>query len=232
MKTMKAGQLLDNVAVAGNKVRKASKGGEVFYYKPTILTNILPNGGFETNIAGWFSNCPGMARVAQPIPIHNETGSWVGRVSGNFNASQGGPEGNRMHITITPNLPVVEGHIYYIRGLMRKGDTTTTAVEIHDGVPTSTVITPIISFTEIPIVDIWHRFDALWMADTNSFQLSMHVLHASGQDGTRQRVLWFDNFMVIDLTQSYGAGYELRNINLVRQIVSNLGGYWNGTVEY
>jgi hypothetical protein len=50
--------------------------------------------------------------------------------------------------------------------------------------------------------------------------------------GNNARTLWFDNFMCIDLTASYGAGFELKKIDQIRQIITNLNGFFGGTIEY
>ena len=178
------------------------------------LSNIIINGSFEVNTTGWAFSGTSDTRLALPSS-HGEYGAWCCGFSGNQNA-------NTIYSRIISALSIVSGRKYYIRALVRIGQTGY-ANQFSIGNGSATALTANLGQT-IGTANAWMLFDDVWTANSGTLQLQLNF---NGGNGNNARNHWFDNVMVVDLTNAFGAGNEASR-EKIREIVGDNGGYWDG----
>ena len=216
MATVFNGYEQKQAAVQGDTVSAIVKGGNiVFQYLPAEvkLTNKVANGSFETNTTAWSVSTGAISRITVPTPVHGEYGSWAGRMDAKLNGV--------FYIQVSTAISVVSGRKYYIRNQQRftYAGFNNVARYMNNG----TAFSPAITNT-IPTVNTWNILDGVWTANSATLQLRIEW---SGGNGNQQRGNDFDNIMVIDLTDAFGAGAE-PSAATMRSIVTKNGGYWDG----
>ena len=177
------------------------------------LTNIITNGSFEVNTTGWTFSGTSNTRLALPSS-HGEYGAWCCGFSGSQNAAT-------IYSRINPALSIVSGRRYYIRALVRVGQTGY-ANQFSIGNGNATALTANLGQT-IGTANIWMLFDDIWTASSGTLQLQLNF---NGGNGNNARNHWFDNVMAFDLTNAFGAGNEPSR-EKIRQIIGDNGGYWD-----
>jgi len=213
MDTIFNGQKQRFAYVQGRRVKSLYKGGNKIYQREMMtvtLTNLIPNGSFETNATVWTPSGGSIARSAL-TPAHGEFGSWMGNLTFNVN-------GNTF-ITLNPAIPTVVGRRYYIRSQIRHLNQS-----YQFGVSylnNTTALTPAMSIANM-VFNQWNLLDGIWTANATSLALRIQF---SGGNGNQSRSNVFDNIMVIDLTAAFGAGNE-PSLAEIRQIVRDNGGYF------
>ena len=219
------GKVIGECYAHGNRLRGMAKNGVQFFEKLYPLTNLITNGSFEANANGWSGNSAPQ-RVALPTPVHGEDGNWCGYFSGNVNTSAGGTLGTACFSDVTNNINTIIGNKYYLRCLVRIGNVNVIGAMFKNGTATNS---PVIG-TELPtpLINEWKLLDTIWTADLNTLHFSLHF---NPIPGNMARIYWFDDAMMINLTQAFDAGYE-PDLAKIREIVASKGGYWDGTTHY
>lgn len=200
----------------GHRITSLWKAGrQIFDYQPPPtppLTNLISNGSFEADTTGWTGSLT-LSRQALGVP-HGEFGSWRGQNAGTVNGAH--------WLQRSAALPVVSSRRYYLRA--RVATATATMGNIVQFANTTTALTGAPSLTLTP-VNSWQVYDMIWTANTASLTLRVNF---TGGSGNQARQGWLDNMMIIDLTDTFGAGNE-PDIEDIREVVADGGGYWDGT---
>jgi len=204
------------------------------------LTNIVTNGSFETNVAGWsgfMTNGQGTQSMLAPLrvannappPVHGETGSWC--------AEMGVKTQGLVYINPTTPIPTIVGHKYYVRARVSlRGSTvpgvTTGCTVIHGTtVPVRGVALPppLFDGLQTPNITDWNLIDTIWTADIAGLNMRF-IWQQTGNMGNNETYGRVDNIVMIDLTEHFGAGNE-PPLFAIRQGVRNVppNGWWDGT---
>ena len=204
------------------------------------LTNIVTNGSFETNVAGWsgfMTNQQGTQSTLAPIrvtnstppPVHGETGAWCAQI--------GVKTQGLVYINPTTPIPTIIGHKYYVRARVSlRGSTvpgvTTGCTVIHGTtVPVRGVALPppLFDGLQTPNTTGWNLIDTIWTADIAGLNMRF-IWQQTGNMGNNETYGRLDNVVMIDLTEAFGAGNE-PPLPAIRQGVLNTppNGYWDGT---
>jgi len=204
------------------------------------LTNIVTNGSFETNVAGWSgfmtnqqgtqsSLAPMRVTNATPLPVHGETGAWCVEIG---TKTQG-----VVYINPTTPIPTIAGHKYYVRAQVSlRGYTvpgvTTGCTVIHGiGVPIRGVALPppLFDGLQTPNIVDWNLIDTIWTADVSGLNMRF-IWQQTGNSGNNDTYGRVDNVVMVDLTEHFGAGNE-PPLFAIRQGVRNVppNGHWDGT---
>jgi len=225
------GKQINEMAWKGQRLRAAVTQGKVFYKKDITLVNMIANGSFESaSIANLTAN-GNPSRVALPS-VHGEYGAYCATYSGNVNSESGGPGGQSIFAAIGA-YNVVVGRKYYVRSMAMLGNANLTGASFFNGAaigsPGLSPNTPLpetaVGLTPMPTANTWYLMDYLWTANASTLNLSIHFSRVAGN---MARLWWLDNWMLIDVTTAFGAGYE-PNEPAMRGIVADMGGYFEGT---
>ena len=188
------------------------------------LTNLISNGGIETNTTGWasaggFSGT--VSRIAVPSPVHGEVGSWCLQSSGQFNSSQGGGV-NRIAVQLSTGISVTANHVYYIRAQVRAVANCTTCEINNNGTS--------IGHSMVDVgTNVWNLVDLIYVPAANT-TLQLRLQFGGATSGNNTTTLQVDNVMMIDLTTAFGAGSEPPD-SVIRNAILDytLKGFWDGT---
>ena len=213
MNTFFNGQKQSRAYIQGRRVKAVYVGGNKVFERAPItvtLTNLVPNGSFETDAAGWTPSHNIIQRSAL-TPQHGEFGSWMGQLTQTVN-------GNTF-ITLNPAIPTVSGRQYYIRSRNRHLNQSYQYNVAY--LNNTAALSPAISMNNM-VFNQWNLLDGIWTANASSLALRIQW---SGGNGNQLRNNAFDNIMVLDLTAAFGAGNE-PSLSEIRQIVNNNNGYF------
>lgn len=203
--------------IQGRRVSSIFKNGQqIFNYVPKSysLTNILSNGGFETNVTGWTSNFGGAqpTRIAVPTPVHGEVGSWCLQNTGTINGAH--------YVQLTTAQAITNGNRYYVRARVRFS--TAGFGNIMTFMNAATALAEIDAPTLT--VNQWTTIDGIWTANAATLQLRVNF---SGGNGNQLRTAQVDNVMLINLTTPFGS--DIPELNALKSAIFNVGGFWDGT---
>ena len=177
------------------------------------LTNLISNGGLETNSAGWTGSHT-LTRIVLPSALPSgEPGSQCGQVSGSVNGA--------IYAQLSSAIAVAPGRKYYIRAQVRHSSSG--YANICGVMNNATPVSPSIA-TPVMTVNTWNLLDGIWTANSASLQLRLNY---TGGSGNQSRTVQFDNVMVIDLTSDYGSGNEPA-LEDMRATVADGGYFWDG----
>ena len=202
----------------GLKVKGAIKNNVVFYRAESqaiSLTNMIPNGSFETNTTGWAGSGT-LSRIAVPAPVHGEFGSWCGQNAHKVNGAH--------YIQLSSALSgIVSGRKYYIRSRVRFAiNGYGNVIQFYNAA--NALANGVTAYT-MPAVNTWYVYDALWTApNANNVQLRFNFSNGSGNNDRTGQI---DNIMMLDLTTAFGAGNE-PDAATMKTLIENEG-YWDGT---
>jgi len=213
MNTFFNGQKQSRAYIQGRRVRSLYKGGSKIYQRELItvtLTNLIPNGSFESDITGWTPSHNVIQRNAL-APPHGEFGAWMGQLTHTVNGVT--------FITLNPAIPTVPGRRYYIRSQNRH---LNQAYQFNVAyMNNAAAFSPAISLNNM-VFNQWNLLDGIWTANASLLALRIQW---SGGNGNQLRNNAVDNIMVIDLTAAFGAGNE-PNLAEIRQIINENSGYF------
>ena len=208
--------------------------------RAVTLTNLIGNGTFETNNTGWVSGSGSNAAARlnpAPSPQHTEYNSVsVGQINQQINFSSGGSQNK---VAFNYSVPVVAGHVYYMRALYNAITNVETAMFTTTGGSTGTAPTSTLGHIFGPTgKNVWNFIDHRWTA-TSTTNLAFSIqFNNLGVSGNTTALAYADNVMVIDLTAAFGAGNEIGTAG-IRNIVDNWDGgpsnngghgYWSGSI--
>lgn len=186
--------------------------GEILGYVPA--TNLIRNGDFSRAFEGW--NYHGS--TATPIP---------GAVAA---TGTGAISGVGLYTAPGARFPAQPGHRLYVQARMRvrTPGATTMRVELVDGVSR-------LNAAEVkpPSLDLWTTVSGVAVVPESFAGREVQTYAvAYWPDGARAAgaVVEIDHVLVLDLTETYGAGHEPTAAE-TRTLVDAKGGWWDGTVE-
>ena len=211
MSVYTTGNKRDIAYIQGNKIRCAYKAGQRFY-KALLppLQNMIVNGSFEADTAGWASPQT-LTREPIPNPRHNEYGLYSANITGI-------PAGD-VSAQLSSALAIAAGRKYYIRGRVRCGTSGLSNVcqymndlAVLSGIPSTGVMG----------ANIWVLYDGIWTASSTALLLRLSF---TGGSSNQTRAVQFDNVMVVDLTAAYGADSE-PSLSQIRNRIIDGDGYF------
>ena len=192
---------------AGNQAVPATRTVTV---TPVTLTNMLTNGGFETNTTGWATATYTLSRVAVPTPVHGEPGSWTARISGSGNVD--------INLTASPAITVVSGRRYYVSAIGMSTTVNGTGIQFNNN-------TTSLGISQTFGINTWTRVSGVWQSNTASLTFRVVFLR---ENGNNAKDVYLDNIMLIDLTTPYGAGNE-PTAQQINAILTGTNRFWEGT---
>ena len=204
------------------------------------LTNIVTNGSFETNVAGWSgfeasrqgtqsTLAPVRVTNATPAPPHGETGSWC--------VQMGTKTQGLIYLNPTTPIPTIAGHKYYVRARVSlRGNTvpgvTTGCTVVHGvGVPArgDTLPPPLFDGLQTPNIIGWNLIDTIWTANVTGLNMRF-IWQQTGNVGNNDTYGRVDNIVMVDLTEAFGAGNEPPLFAIRQGVIHDTpNGWWEGT---
>ena len=177
------------------------------------LTNLLANGGFESNTTGWTtaSYSLGLVALSTLSPSHGGPGTQVMGITGSANAD--------VQATYTAVSGLTVGRKYYLSAWVRTGNTNVTGAQWYNN--TTAIAGSNITFGQ----NAWTRMSYVWTSTATSFTPRVFFTRANGNNA---KLAYVDNVMMIDLTASYGAGNE-PTATVMDSILTGSYSFFDGT---
>jgi len=179
-------------------------------------TNLITNGGFETNTSGWTWQNAAWSRVALPgaLPTGNPGSYCAQAPTANMNFS-----GATMSAEVSSAIPVTSGRKYYIRAYVRTNNTNVNAVQFMNGGSALTGISSV-SISS----NVWTTLEYIWTSNLSSITPRINFTGSNGNNG---KLLFIDNIMILDLTAIYGVSKE-PDLTILRTDIAANGMFWEG----
>ena len=218
MGTVINGKTVQGMCINGKTVRGACKNGVVFYEKATMsvsLTNLITNGSFESDTMSWSGST--IMNIIASTPGHGELGSAYARITQTTN------QNTELYFLQSFTITIPSGQKYYIRCQAQDIGNNINCQLYNNTTPFDPVISKILT------ANTWELVDGIWTANTTSFRLRIrfNATGGAGTQGSRERTQCLDNVMLLNLTDSFGAGQEPALAD-IRAAVIAAGGYWDG----
>lgn len=205
------------------------------------LTNLIPNGGFETNATDWsgyYTTNQGAQTalaIATQTPIapgHGETGT--------SSAQLGTKTQGVVYMNLTTPIPVTIGNKYYmrarihLRGTSAASSASGATVVNSMAVPQRGTVLPSAMSDGLQTTNTtgWVLIDTIWTADESLLNFRV-IWQTTANQGNNDLYGQLDNVVVVDLTDAFTSGLE-PPIFAIRDGVNHAthpNGHWDGETD-